>query len=317
MRVLTVGNYTVDTVVLPGGRSAAHVFGGDCVYAAVGARIWGATVGTISVVGNDYPPEWLAALDAAGIASSGVRRLRIPHGLVAPMEYDEEGRRENERIPEADPAAIDRRSRLKLWGDFSPKVSDAEPFEGWADAVHLASMPLRRQDEFLRYFHGRVPLITVDLPWWPNLYRPGQLPRIDLASAVLLSTAEAKGHFGDRSTHETGQALLDRGARIVALKRGSEGSIVFQPGRSEGHEIPALPSDVVDPTGAGDAYCGGFVVGLHETSDAEIAGRYGTAAASFVIEGFTAQHALGVSRQDAEKRLARIPAAAPTGSSPA
>src|SRR4051812_41433120 len=95
-RLVSVGNFTIDRVKTPTAATADGVLGGDCVYAAVGARLWGAALEIVSVVGDDYPPAWLETLNMNGIGTARVRHLEEPHGLVAPMTYDTEGRRENE-----------------------------------------------------------------------------------------------------------------------------------------------------------------------------------------------------------------------------
>ena len=67
--------------------------------------------------------------------------------------------------------------------------------------------------------------------------------------------------------------------------------------------LPVFATKVLDPTGAGDAYCGGFGIGLCQLDDPVSAGLYGTVAASFVIEGFGADHALRYGPPDARRRL--------------
>lgn len=308
MRVLSIGQFTIDEVKLPTGVTASQLFGGDCVYAATGAAIWDATVRTVSVVGKDFPEEWLTVLRERGILTDSVRRLASRHRLVAHMIYDREWRRQNERQPTEAADLISRRARSRRWNTFSPRVEDARHLLGWPDAVHVAGMPIQRQNEFLQLFHDTVPLITLDLPWPPDLYTPGTLPLVELASAVLLSEAEMNGLYPGQSTAEVGKVLIARGAKIVVLKRGVRGSIVFKKGQPLGSKIPSLSVNVRDPTGAGDAYCGGFLVGLAETGSAENAARYGTVSASFVIEGFGAGYGLRYQRHDAERRLGELSA---------
>ena len=304
MRVLTIGHFTIDSVTLSDGTQGRDLFGGDGVYAAVGAAIWGATVRTVSVVGTDYPRTWLHDLRSAGIGIGGVRSLRVRHKLIARMAYDKGFRRQNER-GEPNPATqgMSRSARARRWATFSPKRQDAEAFTRWADAVHIAGMPINRQDDFLSLFSSRSRLVTLDLPWPPDLYDPGAIPRVDLASAVLLSDAESKGIFPGQTPRQVRRSLRLAGAQTIVLKRGSKGSIVFPSGTGSGTPIRPFPTRVVDPTGAGDAYCGGFLVGMAETSDPEIAGLYGAVSASFVIEGFGAGYALRFGRVDAERRL--------------
>lgn len=300
-----LGNFTIDSVSTADGRHAARAFGGDCVYSAVGAHIWGAAVRVVSVVGDDYPAEWLGLLESSGIRTELVRHVSIPHGLVAPMNYDEAGRRENERAG-ARRDAMAPAEGLSLWRTFSPTAEDAEPCLGQVDCMHLAPMPVARQNELLTIAAGTVRVLTLDIPWFPGRTARGELPEVGLASAVLLSDAEIKGHYGEVPVGEAAADLMRRGARIVAVKQGGRGSIVFYPEEPHGVRLPVVSTQVLDPTGAGDAYCGGFAVGLWQIGNPIAAGLYGTVAASFVIEGFGANHALQYGYADAHRRLGLI-----------
>lgn len=304
--LVTVGNFTIDRVQTPEARGAEDgELGGDCIYAAAGAHVWGEPVEVLSVVGGDYPGAWLTSLDENGISTRRVRRIPEPHGLVAPMTYDEEGRRENEIDPEdvgeIDSAAIER------WFTFSPVVEDFDPSAGWPDGVHLAAMPVERQNSFLRLFSGHVPVITVDVPWAPAISRRGEIPEVGLATAAFLSDAESRGHFGDATPSAVAEAMFAMGVGIVAIKQGRRGSRIFDASSGTSVAVPPYPAAVVDPSGAGDAYCGGFAVGLMEGRSLAEAARFGTIAASFVIEGFGADHALRYTRTDAERRLRKLP----------
>lgn len=299
--VATFGNFTIDTVTYKG-RSATAVLGGDCVYAAVGARIWGASVRAVGVIGNDYPLPWLRQLDAGGVDTRCVRRLSANHGLVAPMNYDEHQRRENER-PEL---LRERKDWKERWRLFSPTPQDAQDCLAWANCVHLAAMPVERQSALLEYFHGTKDVITVDLPWSPDVMRPLELPPVEWASAVFLSDAELQGHFDGMGEGESVQRLFERGAKVVVIKHGKQGSTLYRQGDRRGVRVPAYVTEVVDPTGAGDAYCGGFAVGYWLTGEPLPAALYGTVSASFVIEGFSAGHALTLESQHAHQRLVSL-----------
>lgn len=304
LKIIIVGQFTIDSITLPNGTHAADVFGGAGVYAAVGAAIWGSTVKAIGVVGRDYPETWLADLRAGGIDTRSIRRLRMRHKLLASMSYDRTFRRQNDRA-EPNPAtqSLSRVARAKRWATFSPKLDDVQRLWRWADAVHITGMPIHRQNGFLKFFVAREQPMTLDLPWPPKLYRPRTLPRVDLATAIFLSGAEMKGIFPGLSPAAVVERLRSKRARIVVIRRGARGSMVVDTPSYQKHVIPAFPTRVVDPTGAGDAYCGGFLVGLAETSDLESAGLYGAVSASFVIEGVGAAHALRFTRIDAENRL--------------
>ena len=91
--------------------------------------------------------------------------------------------------------------------------------------------------------------------------------------------------------------------RVAVLRMGEAGSLVAGQGEAP-VAVPAVPvSRIVDVTGAGNAYCGGFLVGLAETGDLGQAGRYGAVSASFALEQFGAMFALESLRSRAEQRL--------------
>ena len=93
---------------------------------------------------------------------------------------------------------------------------------------------------------------------------------------------------------------------VFAIKMGSKGCLVREPRDGKIYHVPSYSTHVVDLTGAGDAFCGGFMVGLQETGSAVEAALYGSISSSFVIEGFGAMHALNVTTSEAQERLAYL-----------
>jgi ribokinase len=105
-------------------------------------------------------------------------------------------------------------------------------------------------------------------------------------------------------------SLLKRIARIgpgvIAVKMGAQGSLVYDAHSQEAFHVPAVPVDAKDPTGAGDAYCGGFVVGYCQSGNAVEAALMAAVSASFVIERFGALQALDVDPVEARRRLREL-----------
>jgi ribokinase len=122
--------------------------------------------------------------------------------------------------------------------------------------------------------------------------------------AFLPSEQEVASLLGPIDPWHAACRFAEAGPRVVVIKAGSRGSLVYD---SQGHErwsVPAYPTRVVDVTGAGDAYCGGFMVGYQETGDAVLAACYGAVSASFVLQGFGALYAARHTRSEAQARLA-------------
>jgi len=121
--------------------------------------------------------------------------------------------------------------------------------------------------------------------------------------ALLPSMAEVRVFFqASVDPVDAARALGRLGPAAVVVKVGVQGSLVYIPKTDTVAHIPAYRCHAVDPTGAGDAFCGGFLVGLVETGDPVEAARYGTVSASFVVEGFGSLYALRVTRREAEVR---------------
>jgi ribokinase len=123
--------------------------------------------------------------------------------------------------------------------------------------------------------------------------------------AFLVNEGEARDVFEPAAPDlaEMAQAFCDMGCRYVVLKRGLRGQFVYDGSNHRGWEIPAYNSRVQDITGAGDAYCGGFNVGLEQTNDILQAALYGTISASLTVEGMGALFALGALPGLASARL--------------
>ncbi len=128
------------------------------------------------------------------------------------------------------------------------------------------------------------------------------LPLVDVFSPGL---AEARILTGLTDPQAILRALQDDGARTIALRMGAAGSLVGAPDGAR-YAIPAVPvPEVIDVTGAGNGYCGGFLVGLDETGDPRQAGCYGAVSASLAIEQFGALFPTAGLRRKAETRLAQ------------
>ncbi len=324
---ICVGSLTIDSIVAPDGKAIPRLWGGNVVYAAVGARMWSDRVGIVSRVGNDYPTDFLELLMARGIDTSGVSRVEERHGMNVAFFYRANGNRQRgvpreilERISEADRpyftdyTTLGTQHRYQTWFTFSPDPSDIP--RDWltsAHATHLAAMPVQRHLTLAAAMRNAKSdrCITLDSPWYderePNT--DFHTPLFPLLDAVLPSEADLRVRMRGTDPLSGALQLARQGARSVIVKLGSSGCLVLAGIRTGAWRVPAYPTQVVDPTGAGDAFCGGFLVGLAETRNPLEAASYGTVSASFVIEGAGILHALPVTRRDAEARLASVRAA--------
>jgi sugar/nucleoside kinase (ribokinase family) len=177
-----------------------------------------------------------------------------------------------------------------------------------AIAVHLPALLVRSHERLVAALRDARPdlLITLDSPWYDR-HDPTGLAHIGLlrdVDVVLPSEEDLALAFPRMPVLDAAHALRGLGARTVVVKLAAAGSLVVDDNGVT--HVPAFPSHVVDPTGAGDSFCGGFLAGLRETRDPVRAAQFGTASASFVVEHAEALAVRAVDRRAAEQRLAAI-----------
>jgi sugar/nucleoside kinase (ribokinase family) len=316
--VVTVGGITLDWVVGLTGRVNVKGCGGNSLYAAVGAHLWSERVAVVSRVGRDYPAEYLHAFRESGIDMSGVRQLAEPHELVAAYRYESDGTR-HDIIPARDLPRMgfdssEAREEHALfhptsWAAdlrkrFDPCTDDVLPGLWQARGFHVGNMCYEAQLAFCDRLARTGVLFTLDAsnPSITEFQRRELMRRVpvflpsEVQVAWLLNEAMP-------DLERAPERLASFGPTRIAIKVGRLGSIVYDARTGQHCHIPAYPARVVDPTGAGDSYCGGFLAGLVETEDMVEAALCATVSASFVIEGFDARYGLQFGRKEALERL--------------
>lgn len=293
----TIGGFTLDDTVLPNGEVRRKAPGGNVLYSAIGAKIWGAKAGMISPVGRDYPQEYLDVMEEKGLDIQGVRRISHPSFHVWVL-HEGNGRRQIiYRLDSGSNKFLD------------PTIEDIPEDCLEAKGVHICPIRGDSQRKLLDY------LIKKDVPVFLDLIViPGQIDVSQLEGrenwknlkAFLPSIEEVRAVFGDVPLAELLAQIEEVGPPCFAIKMGHHGSVVRNPEDKSYYHVPVYNADVLDATGAGDSFCGGFMVGLQETNDAVKAAMYGTVSSSFLIEDFGALHGLEVSLGMAKKRLAIV-----------
>jgi sugar/nucleoside kinase (ribokinase family) len=307
-----VGNLRLDYFITTDGEAHAGLIGGPGIYAAVGARIWSNDVGLISRVGVGYPTEWLEKFERHGIDVSLVKVLEDPIEMRHFFAYHE-----RERVIQSNPATFflqagttmpkelvgyqtpqEKSSAMDSYSPLSVRPTDLPQPPAAITSAHIcpanylthSTLPLRLREL-------GVEVITLDPAgdYMHSAHRNDLPLLVNGLDAFLPNEREARAVFEPAAPElpEMAQAFCDMGCRYVVIKRGLRGQFVYDGTNQSGWEIPAYNSRVKDITGAGDAYCGGFNVGLEQTNDVLQAALYGTISASLTVEGIGALFALG------------------------
>jgi ribokinase len=295
-RYLTLGHLLIEDTVLPDGRVLPGRLGGDSLYAAIGARVWSDDVAVVTRVGHDFPEELLEQMRSAGygdgLVPCGHRSIRlwVRWGVEATGRFTF-------------------RDGVGTYDDFTPLPEEIPPqLAAGLDAVHIAPVPFEPMEALLRWARPRARIVTVD-PHYEHV--GGRLERwkqvLPLVDAFLPSRQEAIDLLGTWSDGEAAaRELVRMGAPLVCVKLGAKGAVAYRRDDDRVAHMPSAVRDPVDPTGCGDTFSGGFLVGLAEHGDPRMALAYGAVSASFAAEGYGATHALTVDRDEARRRLAAL-----------
>jgi sugar/nucleoside kinase (ribokinase family) len=293
----TIGGVTIDDTVSQDGQLIYAAAGGNALYSAIGARLWSEGVGIASCIGTDYPEKYLKAMMDGGLDLSGIRRTDGP-SLHLWILYEQDGSRQI--IPQ------------KVSEDF---VDCLDPIptqipQPYLDAsmAHLSATGFDAQQKIAKYLHQQNLPISYDITQASMPSDGAEFGSLDNFAIqhcefLLPSLAEIELIWGQKPSLSLFKQLSQNGPKLIVVKMGHEGSLVYNADKNQTFRIPIFPVDAVDSTGAGDAYCGGFMAGYGESESAVEAAVRGTVSASFAIEDFGALHLLNVRKNDAVDRI--------------
>jgi sugar/nucleoside kinase (ribokinase family) len=284
----------IDDIVLADGRSFMNTLGGAGTHALVGMRVWSDRLGYVATVGADFDPRHRDMLETLGIDLRGcVERPGYTTARAWQLFEHDERRIEIFRTSEAE---FDR---------FKPGFADIPADYLLAKGFHIQSGTLAELMELIAGLRGANPDIC--LAWEPAPSQLGAPPaevQAALAQVALFSPDrdEAQAMTGEQTPDAALEKLLGWGASVVALRMGAQGSLVVTSTGAR-DRIPAVPTTIVDVTGGGNAYIGGFLVGLGEGLGVVDAAARATVSASFTLEQFGVPEFTPEKHAEAQRRL--------------
>ncbi len=298
MSILVVGSVAYDTIETPRDRRERQL-GGSASYFSLAAT-GDHTVRAVGVVGDDFRQEDLDLLAEHGADIAGIQRASGP-------SFHWSGRYHEDMI-ERDTLATE----LGVFADFQPEIPPA--WRG-SEYLFLANIHPALQDHVLASM--TAPRLTVldSMNLWIDTTREALLAVLAKVDVLLVNDSEARMLTGERSLKAAAAAIAEMGPQRVVVKKGEHGALLF--GRDSVLAVPALIlADVVDPTGAGDSFAGGFVGSLADAGADAGSGDEpfrqamlaGTVAASFCPEGFSVEGLLQRTPERYAGRLAELTA---------
>jgi ribokinase len=292
--IVLLGNLLVDDVVLADGTTRMGQPGGALLYGALGATLWEAGPGLVSVLGEDYPADILATLQRRGADLRGLQALGRS-GVRTWLLYEGHLRRLIHRLG------------CPTHEEVSPGPELIPPEWSAAPAFHLAPMPFSVQRRLLTSLSLQPTFVSID---------PHLAVEEDTLDDWREALADADAFFPgeDELRLEGAQAnperalprLINGRLRFVVFKRGAKGGILYDARDGRFHGWTARANTVVDQTGAGDAFSVGFVLAHLEGLPVEACLQRAVVTASFAIETWGPDALLEAGRAEADARWRQL-----------
>lgn len=296
MSLLTVGTVAFDDIETPFGR-AERAIGGAASYIALAASYFIKDIRLVSVIGGDFPKEFLSDLESRGVNQEGLQIKAEERSFFWAGRYHNDM---NSRD------TLD--TQLNVLADFDP-VLPAQYKK--TDFVLLGNLTPSVQMRVIEQLEVRPKLVALDtMNFWMNTAWDSLLEVLKKVDMLIINDEEARQLSGVYSLARAAEQIHQMGPRYVVIKKGEHGAFLF-----EGENVffaPALPLlEVFDPTGAGDTFAGGFMGYLAATGEVDFenlkrAVIYGSAMASFCVERFSVERLRSLSQQEIQDRVDRF-----------
>jgi sugar/nucleoside kinase (ribokinase family) len=290
MSILVVGSVALDRIETPFGL-AERTLGGAATYFSAAASLFHA-IQLVGVVGDDFPMEQLGFLSERGVDLAGLEQTAGESFFWAGRyDFDMNTRTTLE-------------TRLGVFADFKPRLPDAFRDAGW---VFLANIDPQLQLEVLDQMRSPRFVACDTMNYWIASKHDRLLELLGRVDCVLLNDSEARELSGDHNLKRAARWIRAHGPRIVVVKKGEHGALLF----TDGHTFfaPGYPlEEVFDPTGAGDAFAGGFMgwlayVGSVDEDELCRAMIYGSATGSLVCEQMGVERLVDVGIDEIHERV--------------
>lgn len=296
MSLLTVGTVAFDKLESPFGKTD-KILGGAATYIGMASSLLGVDTAIVSVVGGDFPQEYIDLLRSKGINLDGMEIVK--EGKT----FFWEGKYHND-LNTRDTLATE----LNVLETFNPVVPQTYKSP---DVLMLGNLHPLVQKGVLTQLDQRPGLVVLDtMNFWMDCAWNELMDVIKDVDVISINDEEARQMSGEYSLVKAAKKIMTFGPKTVIIKKGEHGALLFQ-----GEQVffaPALPlEDVFDPTGAGDTFAGGFSGYLAKTNDFSFDNMkraivYGSALASVTCEKFGTESLEALDREGLIDRLRKF-----------
>jgi sugar/nucleoside kinase (ribokinase family) len=292
-KLLIVGTVAFDAIETPFGKTD-KILGGAATYIGLAASQFEVESAIISIVGEDFPQEYLDLFTERNIDISALEIVKGGKTFFWKGKYHNDLNSRDTLVTE-----------LNTLADFNPVVPTN--FND-ADVVMLGNLHPIVQLSVINQMKKRPKLIVLDtMNFWMDNALSDLMEVIKHIDVLTINDEEARQLTGEYSLVKAAQKIFTMGPKFVVIKKGEHGALLFN--EDQIFFAPALPlEEVFDPTGAGDTFAGGFSGYLAASEDSSFENMkkaiiHGSNLASFSVEKFGAERMLKLEHKEIRNRL--------------
>ncbi|MFT4802523.1 MAG: sugar/nucleoside kinase (ribokinase family) [Flavobacteriaceae bacterium] len=292
-KLIIVGTVAFDAIETPFGKTD-KILGGAATFIGLAASQFEVDGAIVSVVGGDFPKEYIDMLEDRGLDVSCLEVVENGKTFFWSGKYHNDMNTRDTLITE-----------LNVLADFKPVVP-----ESYKDAkvVMLGNLHPLVQLGVIEQMNEKPDLVILDtMNFWMDSALDDLMKVIAKVDVITINDEEARQLTGEYSLVVAAKKIMTMGPEFVVIKKGEHGALLFF--KDEIFYAPALPlKEVFDPTGAGDTFAGGFAGYLAKTEDYSFGNLkkaivYGSALASFSVEKFGTERMVNLDKEELYKRI--------------
>lgn len=292
-KLVIVGTVAFDAIETPFGKTD-KILGGAGTFIGLAASQFNVDSTVVSIVGGDFPQEYLDLLTSNNIDTSGIEIVKDGKTFFWSGLYHNDMNSRDTLVTE-----------LNVLADFKPVVPEAYRD---SEVVMLGNLHPSTQMSVLNQMNKRPKLVVLDtMNFWMDTALEDLHNVMKHIDVITINDEEARQLTNEYSLVVAARKIHEMGPKYVVIKKGEHGALLFHD--DSVFYAPALPlEEVFDPTGAGDTFAGGFTGYLAKTEDYSFENMknaviYGSTLASFCVEKFGTERMQGLSKDDVMKRL--------------
>lgn len=293
MSLLAIGTMAFDAIETPFGKTD-KIIGGACTYVSLSASFFTKPVNVVAVVGEDFPQEYIEALNAKGVNTDGLQIKAGEKSFFWSGRYHNDMNSRDTLVTE-----------LNVLADFDPIIPDS--YQN-CEYLMLGNLTPQVQKTTIERLHKRPKFIMMDtMNFWMDVAMDDLREVLTMVDCLSVNDEEARQLSGEYSLRKAAKKILTMGPNTLIIKKGEHGALLFQDDNV--FFAPALPlEDVFDPTGAGDTFAGGFIGYVASTKDTSFENLkraivYGSAMASFCVEKFGTEQLIELTNEQVTARV--------------